>query len=237
MATTVIDAEALKEFLDKADLPADYLARLSQELAERHEAARLPLSDWAQLWHRAPVVRRISEPERQRWEPRLTTVLPALWQGHVGALWDLLDPNETTPAWLADWGTYWAHLAHPQLPWWARWVYRPDSRTGALLLVVDDVERFNPDLAGPVLYQRIREAVSFLGAVLDSTHQLDAVEEMFRPMVALAIVYAVYMFTMASWKMTEEFTQVLPSFPSVVRILLGLTRWEGKSIGPKSESD
>jgi hypothetical protein len=238
MAPWVVDAEALREFLDQA---APYLTdaavlQLQQDLDRRHQWVQSGPLPWTDLWQRAPVGRRIERGTRIQWAPRLEPVLSALWQGEVEALWTITAEEPQRPFWLIDWGTYWLHLVHPHWVWWARWLYRPDVRTGAILLVVDDAGKFDSGCPDPVLYRQIMDTTSFLGEVLNATHRLDAIDEKFRPQVALAVVYAVYMFTMAAWKLTQEFTQVLPSFLQVVRALLGLNRWEGHGLGPESKA-
>lgn len=239
MSTPVVDAEALKEFFEKAvpQFPSGFLATVSKRLEERTRVVRTQQLAWPQLWDLAPVSRRIHSNERKIWEPRLEPLMAAIEFGHVGELFGELERWPDRPQWLVDWATYWLHLGHPEHLWWARWVYRADNRTGSLLLILDDPEQMVADDSLSQQYQKISDAVRFLESVLSLTHPLDDVEDVYRTQVALATVYAVYMFTMAAWKMTEEFTQVLPSFPVVIKNLLGVTRWEGKYVGTEGQTN
>ncbi len=226
----LVDAEVLREFLDKAEpfLNDAYLEKTSSDMAERSRSVQQQFPDWPELWDLAPATRRLSQEERSLWRPRAEALLPLVRDGRVEEALEQAAELPGRPKWLVDWATFWAHLERPERVWWARWVYAPGPQTGALLLLLD-----NPGVlkAGDALrdtYVRVGEAVRFLEAVLESTRSLTPVAAEFRAPVTLATVYAVYMFTMASWKLTEEFTQVLPPFPVVVRVLLGLNRWEGK---------
>lgn len=226
----LIDAEVLREFFEKAEpfLTAEYLAQLSSDLDGRRLRVKAALPDWPALWDMAFATRRLPADERALWQPRLEPMRGLMEQADVHGALELVGSLPERPKWLVDWMTFWAHLVNPEVVWWARWVYTPASETGALLLLLDNptVLQGAADLQGA--YQRVSDAVRFLAAVLDSTRQLEGVEAEYRPMATLALVYTVYMFTMASWKLTEEFTHVLPPFPVVVRMLLGLNRWEGK---------
>lgn len=239
MKRPVIDAEAIKEFLEKADpyLSADFLAALSEDLTDRTRAVREDFLDWPRLWDCAPAGRRLNAEQRKTWTKKLEPFLPMLSAGDArGFVAAVAREVVDSPPWLLDWGTYWVHVAWPEQAWWSRWMFLPRSRTGALLLVVDDPTAFEQAPSPDVTYTLVQDATDFLGEVLASTRRLDKVSPPYRAVVALAAVYAVYMFTMASWKMTEEFTQVLPPFPIVMKTLLGLTRWEGKRIGTKGQT-
>lgn len=239
MATPVIDAEALREFLDKATpyFSSDYLSAVSAAMARRTRALQADWPGWPALWDRTPVGRKLRAETRQRWQPELNRLLPGIRAGDGDGVMAALARVPERPPWLTDWVTYWLHAGHPELVWWARWIYRPDNRTGALLLIVDDPTRILNAGGLAATYRLMGDATRYLGSVLALTHPLDDVEESYRPAVALASVYAVYMFTMAAWKMTEEFTKVLPPLPVVIRTLLGLTRWEGKHFGAKGQTD
>jgi hypothetical protein len=232
MKTPLIDAAFLSECFDKAGpwLTAEYWDGLGEDLERRHVLVRDQWVTWPMFWDLAPATRRLSAQERLKWEPWLRRMQTFIEIEDMEALMNAATALESRPAWLIDWLTYWAHLRHPHIVWWARWVYSPVSQTGALALVID-----NPTvLAGQPLahlYRTISEASRHLDAVLDSMRVLPEALAPFRTVVALAVIYSVYMFTMASWKLSQEFTQVLPSFDVVVRILLGLNRWEGKSVG------
>lgn len=225
----VVDAEVLREFFEKAEmfLTDSYLDTLAQGLRSRTQHASRLFSDWESLWSLAPAGRRVRDQERILWQPRLEPLLSQMAQGDSLAVIEHLTGFEDRPSWLLDWASFWGHVSVPESTWWARWVYGMQSRTGALALIVQDATALAIADEGLVVYQAIDQAFQFLGSVLDNTHQLDRIDVPYRPIVATAVVYGVYMFTMASWKMTEEFTKVLPPFPMVVKTLLGLNRWEG----------
>lgn len=235
----IVDAEVLREFFEKAEtfLTESYLDALARGLRSRtHEAPRL-LANWETLWNLAPAGRRVPDKERSWWQPRLEPLLVPMARGESQVIVEGLEKYDERPSWLLDWATFWCHVSVPESTWWARWVYGMQSRTGSLALIVQDATALTVAEDRVTVYQAIDQAFQFLGSVLDNTHQLDPIDAPYRPIVAAAVVYGVYMFTMASWKMTEEFTKVLPPFPVVVKTLLGLNRWEGNYSGPKSHAN
>ena len=228
----VVDGAAVQEFLDKAEpmLEPRALASLDAALHRRTAHAHREEVGWAARWALAPGARRVDPADRLRWQPELEPVWALAAAGEGEALLSLLAERPAAPAWLVDWATYWLNIHAPDYPWWARWVYRREEGTGALPLVTGDMESLRG--AGLVaVYGAIRQDVRFLGSVLESTRRLAAVSDEYRPLVALAAVYAVYMFTMAAWKLTDEFTRVFPPFPVVLQALLGVNRWEAMDRG------
>lgn len=229
MSALLIDAEVLREFFEKADsfLTPEFLVTLSEDLERRTRLVREHFPTWPQLWDLAPSTRRLPEAERLRWMSRLDIVLPAVQATDLPTVLAVAQAVEDRPKWLVDWLTFWTHVVNPEATWWARWVYGPTTETGALLLVLDNPSVLRTPGVGST-YRAVEAAVHYLAVLLDSTLALRPLSAVYRPAVTLAVVYAVYMFTMASWKLTEEFTQVLPPFPVVVRMLLGANRWEGR---------
>ncbi|PSR21210.1 MAG: hypothetical protein C7B45_11750 [Sulfobacillus acidophilus] len=228
MNTPLIDGEVLREFFGKADifLTAEFLSKLSGDLEQRTHRVRQEFPSWPQLWDLAPATRRLSEVERTAWLPHLDAVLPAVQAGDLITVLGVTDNILNRPKWLVDWLTFWIHVANPRVAWWARWVYGATTDTGALLLVLDNPSVLHQPGVSQT-YQAVQAAFEYLATLLDSTQALRPLASVYRAPVMLAVVYTVYMFTMASWKLTEEFTQVLPPFPVVVRTLLGVNRWEG----------
>lgn len=228
----VVDGEAVQEFLDKAEplLEPPVQAALDAALHRRTDRVHREDIGWAARWALAPVSRRVSPAERLRWQPELEPIWALAAAGDGEGLLSRLAERPTAPDWLIDWATYWLNIYAPEWPWWGRWVYRREGGTGALPLVTGDLDGLRG--AGLVeAYAAIRQDVRFLGSVLDSTRRLTAVSDEHRPLVALGAVYAVYMFTMAAWKLTEEFTRVFPPFPVVLQTLLGVRRWEAMERG------
>ncbi len=234
----LIDAAVLNEFFEKAEmfLTPEYLERLSDDQEERCRRVAKEFPQWPELWDWAPATRRLSLEDRKLWEPRLDPLVAHLKEADGPDVLQTFQSWGDIPKWLVDWATFWIHLANPKAVWWARWVYTPTTETGALLLVLDNPAALKQDTLS-LAYVRVSDAVQYLVALLESTRALERLSPVFRPMVTLAVVYSVYMFTMASWKLSEEFTQVLPPFPVVVRTLLGVNRWGGSQIGPKSHSN
>jgi hypothetical protein len=239
MSLPVIDGEALREFLDKAEPFFDdpYLGELAMSLERRTRMARQAALPWGERWQLAPVSRRVAPDQRPKWEAQLEPVWGAIRSGSAPDVLAGLETLHARPAWVTDWATYWLHVLYPEgHPWWARWVYRPEHRTGALLLVTGEVAGL--EAAGvTATYQMLCEVSQFLDAVLASTRRLSRIPDPYRPTVALAAVYAVYLFTMAAWKLTEEFTQVFPPLPVVMKSLLGINRWEASDLGGESQAD
>lgn len=235
MSVPLIDAEALREFMDKAMplLPPVYLQGVARVLERRSDDALRVNFEGDAVWS-TPATRRLPEAERSHWQDSAETIWPLILEGDAQGV---LDRTEgTAPEWLRDWATFWMHARDPETyPWWARWVYRPIDRTGALLLVLDDPDAL-AGLGDVTCYSRMRESELFLGEVLQSTRRLPGIPAPHVPTVALAAIYGVYMFTMASWRMTSEFTQALPPFPNVVRTLLGINRWEWNRIGTEGQT-
>lgn len=229
MAPLVVDAEAVREFLDRGEqaFPQPEWARLAATLAARRRQAREVFSSRDGRWSRAPAAIRLSEEERQGWEERLEPHLDAIEAGDAVGFLRAVAPGEPPP-WVVDWGTYWISCLFPDRTWWARWLYLPGPRTGALPLIVEEPAALEADPTLLGRYARVEQGVAFFGEVVASWRRLPQVPDPDRGMVGLALVYAVYLFTMAAWRMTTEFTQVLPPFPAVVRSLLGLKRWEEK---------
>lgn len=238
MNVPVVDAEVVREFMDKAEpfMDEGFVSSLSASLQKRTQQVSGLEVPWTHRWIWSPVSRRVTGTDRDRYQGVLETVWPEIVAGQVDQVIQRIEAWGDRPPWVMDWVTFWLHVHHPTWCWWARWVYQPENRTGAVTLILEDPAAWNP-VSLEESYRQINEIGRFLEAVLSSTRRLSQVDDLYRPMVGLASVYAVYMFTMAAWKMTDEFTRVMPPFPVVVKTLLGLTRWEGKKIGAKSEPD
>lgn len=241
MKQPMVDAATLNEFLDKSEplWTAQQIDEVVEQLDARAAASTrlfeqaLSASTGANqvLWNVVPATRRLPKQDRERYEEFAKSLV---WKGQKGSVLEVcqaLDEWPDRPKWGLEWGTFWLHLANPaQHPWWTRWVYQPEFHTGALVLVLDDPEVIQNIHSRPALYSQIHVVQQMLTAVLDATRRLQNIPEVYRPFISLSWVYAVYMFTMSSWRMTDEFTQVLPPFPKVVKNLLGITHWGGTRI-------
>lgn len=229
MSAPVVDAEDLGEFLHRARaaLPEQALRSVSERLAARrswtleHAASLQP----TELFARTPATRRLQTEQQTIWSARLAPILPAILAGDAQTALGAVGGFADRPAWLLDWTTFWLHQADPSLPWWARWVYAPGPNTGALPLVLLEPQ---PGPEGDLVqgYGLLAGAWRFLADVVGAVQGLREVEEVERPLVALALVYLTYLYTLASWRLTEEFTQVLGPPEQVLDGLLGLRRWE-----------
>lgn len=235
MNALVIDAEAVKEFLDKADqfLTSEMMHQWDSQMMDRRQRISALLaapSDKLQrslpdLCRLVPSTARLKDDDLRVWIPQLLNIL-RLTMEDPGQVVSYVQTQDPYPGWLLEWATFWGFVIDPiQWPWWSRWLYTPKSRTGSLALVVMDPDQLGGEV--PELYRKLAMGVTFYRSVLDSNRRLHEVSETYRGWIGLAATYAVYMFTMASWRLTNEFTQVMPPFPNVVQSLLGIHRWEG----------
>jgi hypothetical protein len=113
------------------------------------------------------------------------------------------------------------HFTGPDRHWlWSRWIWSPESRTGALPLLIGEDYDLEADGLGAG-YERVGEAID----ALDGSPEASA----FRPAgggrlgtdVLLACTYSVYMRTVLGLKMTQEFNALVPPTAQLVRRLLG----------------
>lgn len=118
------------------------------------------------------------------------------------------------------------HFTDPEGRWlWTRWVWDPDTGTGALPMIL--VSLGEPESRGErpsVLYRKVGEASAYLesaasavgiGAIGPGPLAID---------VYLATVFAQYLYMVTSVRTTDEFTGILPKLPEMTRRLLGVHR-------------
>ncbi len=113
------------------------------------------------------------------------------------------------------------HFADPGQYWlWTRWLWNPETRSGALPLVM--AEDFSLD-AGSLgeIYTRVGLGTALLSANAQVIGFEGLAPAPFHVDMFLAGVYGVYFFATIRMRMSREFTQILPSFTGVVRRLLG----------------
>jgi len=114
------------------------------------------------------------------------------------------------------------HFADPDRYWlWSRWMWDPETRTGALpLVMVEDFDFAGAD-AGAV-YLRVGAATA---AVIATARDLGFQRMGASPFavdVYLAAIYGIYLYTVTRLRMTQEFNKVIPQLPDLVRRLLGV---------------
>lgn len=119
------------------------------------------------------------------------------------------------------------HFTHPQDYWlWTRWIYHPQAGSGALPFLMGGDYDLDGDSHGErylkigrtvAMASNYAELVGFAGPELRANARA-----LFMPDVFLAAVYAVYMYSVSSWKLSREFNKVLPTLPRLVCRLLGV---------------
>jgi len=121
------------------------------------------------------------------------------------------------------------HFLEPARYWlWTRWMWDPNNETGALRLVTMDEIDLHGETAG-LTYLRVGRALAFVAetghaAGFTTFDHRGRGEAEFGVDVFLAAVYGVYMQTVLRMRMTQEFTNLLPPLPQLVRRLLGVHR-------------
>jgi hypothetical protein len=116
------------------------------------------------------------------------------------------------------------HFSSPEHHWlWARWIWNPESRTGALPLLIGDDYELDADGLG-ASYERVSQALT----ALDSAPEASAFRlrggGRLATDILLACTYGVYMRTVLGLKMTQEFNALVPPMAQLVRRLLGTHR-------------
>jgi hypothetical protein len=118
------------------------------------------------------------------------------------------------------------HFTYPDRYWpWARWMWDPRVETGALPLVTMEDFELAADGRG-ASYLRVGEAVAFVQETGRAAGFAAFGPSPFGIDVFLACVYGVYLYTVLRMRMTQEFNQIVPELPDLVRRLLGVHRPE-----------
>ncbi|MGA2872949.1 MAG: hypothetical protein ABSF27_05115 [Candidatus Dormibacteria bacterium] len=119
------------------------------------------------------------------------------------------------------------HFFDPQCNWlWTRWIWDPETGTGALPLVTMEEHDLGADSAGET-YLRVGEGIAFVNQTGRAVGFTRFGAEAFGVDVYLACVYGVYLYTITRMRMSQEFNQVIPPLPQLARRLLGVHRMEG----------
>ncbi|HET9719634.1 MAG TPA: hypothetical protein VFP55_06120 [Solirubrobacteraceae bacterium] len=121
----------------------------------------------------------------------------------------------------AELGSELMHFTNPtQHRLWTRWIWSPESRTGALALLIG--EDYELDVQGVAAgYERVCEATDVLDASPEAAAFRGPKGGAFAVDLLLACTYGVYMRTVLGLKMTQEFNALVPPMAQLVRRLLG----------------
>jgi hypothetical protein len=116
------------------------------------------------------------------------------------------------------------HFFDPPRHWlWTRWVWDPETGTGALPLATLEEHDLTATSAGQS-YLRVGEGIAFVERTAAAAGVTRFGPAPFGVDVFLAAVYAAHLYTVTGTKMSREFTSVLPPAPELVRRLLGVHR-------------
>jgi hypothetical protein len=125
-----------------------------------------------------------------------------------------------------DLGSELLHFSDPDRYWlWTRWVWNPESETGALPLIVMEEVDLDANTVAET-YERIGLAMAFVDEVGAAAGFRTPGHGVFGTDVFLASVYAIYMYTTLRMRMTQEFNRVIPELAELVSRLLGVHRLE-----------
>lgn len=114
------------------------------------------------------------------------------------------------------------HFARPDRYWlWSRWIWSPESRTGALPLLIGEDYDLEADGLG-ASYERVSEALTALDCSPEASAFRVRGGGRLATDVLLACTYGVYMRTVLGLKMTQEFNALVPPMAQLVRRLLGI---------------
>ncbi len=118
------------------------------------------------------------------------------------------------------------HYTHPAQYWlWTPWLWHAGTNGGALPLVLQQGKR----LAGSRVaerYEEVGQALAAVSAVGSQEGFTRLGAGLFGTHAFLACVYAVYMYTVFSIKLSQEFNRILPELPELTRRILGVQRLE-----------
>jgi hypothetical protein len=131
-----------------------------------------------------------------------------------------------TESTFCDLGSELLHFAMPKEYWlWTRWIWDPTAGTGAMPLVTMEEVDLHGDSAGET-YLKLGVATAFVRSTSEAAGLSGLGTGPFAIDVFLVSVYAVYMYTTLRMRMTQEFNQVIPKLPELVRRLLGIWKME-----------
>lgn len=115
------------------------------------------------------------------------------------------------------------HFAFPDRYWlWTRWIWDPTVETGALRLVTTEDTDLGWDASRGEVYLAVGRATAFVEETGKAAGFTTAGTGLFGTDVFLAAVYGIYMNTVLSMRITQEFTRMVPELPDLCRRLLGV---------------
>lgn len=110
----------------------------------------------------------------------------------------------------------------PESYWlWPRWMWSPNSDTGALPLVLIGDYDLNGETPGET-YLKVGLATKAVLTMADEIGFSRMRANPFSVDVYLGGVYGVYMYTITRLRMTQEFNAVIPKLPELLRRLFGV---------------
>lgn len=239
-----VDAPSAVEFMREALIKiseddigtvAELLARKHRDLAPALTATALAAGDAAAV---RPVLARIFAARRRSDDLLVTVGAPALaaamsdlihGPGRIESRFQAFDealPGIEAPI-RRDLAAECLHFHDPERYWlWSRWMWDPETLTGALPLVMVDEFDFDGRDAGAI-YLRVGAATAAVIATADDLGFKRMRAGPFVVDVYLAAIYGIYLYTVTRLRMTQEFNRVIPQLPDLVRRLLGVYRVEG----------
>ncbi len=237
-----VDTASAQEFQREIAerISPDELAAIAADLGRKSQALRDLLAPGAARLDRAALKQAL------RWifagRRHADEILDSVGPQRLGAaIGDLLDPGEEPAARFDRFDAVLAgiggpgfdlpgELLHFTLPgqyWlWTRWLWNPETGTGALPLVItDDLDLTGGATRGQV-YLTVGRATAFVDQTGKAAGFTVAGPGLFGTDVFLAAVYGIYMYTVLQMRMTREFNKLLPPLPDLIRRLLGVYHLE-----------
>jgi hypothetical protein len=121
-----------------------------------------------------------------------------------------------------DLGSELLHFTNPEEHWlWTRWIWDPRAGTGAMPLVTMEACDLQGSTVGET-YLKIGLASAFVKATGEAAGFARLGTGPYGLDVFLACVYVVYMYTTLRMRMTQEFNQIVPQMPELIRRILGV---------------
>ncbi len=114
------------------------------------------------------------------------------------------------------------HFAFPDKYWlWARWMWDPKNKTGAVPLVTTEGFDLEGNSMGEI-YMKVGNGVAFVHSIAEAAEFQFISRTLFGTDVFLCCVYVIYAYTVLRMRMTKEFNNVMPGLSEFSRRLLGV---------------